>query len=248
MPASGPHRAIEPWSKESAELYELIHDADSGHRDAERLRELLLEVAPAATTLLDVACGTGEHLERLRHWYTVEGLDASPAMLEVARERLPDVPLHEADMRFFELDRRFDVIICLSSNIAHMQTLTDLNRALACMARRLSDAGVLVIEPWDFAEEAQSDRPWVVTAETDDRAVALVETTTLRGGHWEQDSHFLLWRRDGPIAHLLERSTLGAFTKKDHTEALEAAGLSVRFDGKGLLGRGLFIAKRPSSQ
>jgi dTDP-4-amino-2,4-dideoxy-beta-L-xylose N-methyltransferase len=109
--------------------------------------------APAARSLLDVACGTGWHLERLRAWYSVEGLDASSAMLQRARERLPDISLHEADMRAFDLGTRFDAVICLSSSIAHMQTLADLDRAVACMARHVQDAGVLVIEPWDFPED-----------------------------------------------------------------------------------------------
>jgi hypothetical protein len=68
--------------------------------------------------------------------------------------------------------------------------------------------------------------------------------TTLQGAHWEQETHFLVWRQGERIEHVLERSTLGAFTRNDHTRALEAEGLSVRFDEKGLLGRGLFIATR----
>ena len=44
--------------------------------------------------LLDVACGTGRHLELLRERYLVEGLDLDPAMLAIARERLPGVSLH----------------------------------------------------------------------------------------------------------------------------------------------------------
>ena len=37
--------------------------------------------APRASSLLDVGCGTGRHLELLRERYEVEGLDVSPAML-----------------------------------------------------------------------------------------------------------------------------------------------------------------------
>ena len=58
--------------------------------------------------LLDVACGAGLHLERWQQDYTVEGLDISEEMLAVARDRLPNVPLHVADMADFNLGARFD--------------------------------------------------------------------------------------------------------------------------------------------
>jgi ubiquinone/menaquinone biosynthesis C-methylase UbiE len=48
----------------------------------------------AAGSLLDVACGTGKHLEQLMRWYQVEGLDLDDGLLAIARERLPGVPLH----------------------------------------------------------------------------------------------------------------------------------------------------------
>jgi ubiquinone/menaquinone biosynthesis C-methylase UbiE len=32
-----------------------------------------------------VACGTGRYLEELCRWYEVEGIDLSPAMLDLAR-------------------------------------------------------------------------------------------------------------------------------------------------------------------
>ena len=46
--------------------------------------------------MLDVACGPGRHLEQLRHWYVVEGVDLSAVMLEQAARRLPGVPLTAA--------------------------------------------------------------------------------------------------------------------------------------------------------
>jgi ubiquinone/menaquinone biosynthesis C-methylase UbiE len=42
-----------------------------------------------AKTPLDVACGTGKHLQFLQEHYQVDGLDISPNMLKIARKRLP---------------------------------------------------------------------------------------------------------------------------------------------------------------
>src|SRR5689334_16795469 len=88
-----------------------------------------------ATTLLDVACGTGLDLSHLREHYRVEGVDLDPRMLEIARNRLPDVPLHVGDMTDFDLGRTFDVVTCLGSAIGAVRTPERLNSAIACMAR-----------------------------------------------------------------------------------------------------------------
>jgi SAM-dependent methyltransferase len=237
---------MEPWSDRSADLYEFVFSRDVARRNAERLHEIIEDRRPGARSLLDVACGTGWHLERLGDWYEVEGLDASPGMLRHAQRRLPSVPLHQADMRSFDLGRSFDVVVCLSSSIAWMQTRTDLFGAVWTMARHTGEGGLLFVELWDFPKDAKGE-PWMTTVNSGDRAVALLETTTLQGDAWLQETHYLMWSCDRGIEHLEETATLGAFTKADHEAAFAEAELAVEFDPHGLLGRGLFIGTRRSS-
>jgi len=232
---------IEPWSSEAVELYELIHRSDDYQGLAERVHEFAQRHSRAAS-LLDVACGTGRYLDPLRRWYDVEGVDLSHAMLEVARRTLPDVSLHHADMREFELGRTFDVVTCLSSSIAWMLTPTDLDRAVANMARHLGEGGVLVLEPWDSPEDSNGDeRPWVTTAEEPNRIVAVMETTRLSGDAWVEESHYLIWTAAGGVEHRTERARFGAFTRADYADSLRHAGLDPFYDPNGLLGRGLHL-------
>src|SRR5215470_16091326 len=104
-------------------IYDLLYTG-TGIKDypaeSEELHGLIQEASPGASTLLDVACGTGAHLEVLRRWYAVEGADISTEMLEVARTRLKDVPLHVADMRTLDLGKTFDAVTCLFSAIGHV--------------------------------------------------------------------------------------------------------------------------------
>jgi SAM-dependent methyltransferase len=238
----GPVAEIEPWSREAAELYDLIHRSDDYRALAERVHGFVQRHSPGATSLIDVACGTGRCLEELRRWYEVEGVDLSPAVLELARQRLPDVPLHEADMREFDLGRMFDAVTCLSSSIAWMLTPTDLDRAVANMARHLREDGVLVLEPWDSPEDAHDGRrTWVTTAEEPGRVVAMMETTELSGDVWVEDSHYLIWTEAGGIRHGTEHTRLGAFTRADYENSLRRAGLKPHYDPDGLLGRGLHM-------
>ena len=63
---------------------------------------------------LDAACGTGRHaayLAQLGH--QVIGVDSSPEMLAVAREKLPDVEIHLADLNALPVaDDGVDVVVC----------------------------------------------------------------------------------------------------------------------------------------
>jgi len=133
---------------QAPELYDLFYSWKDYRGEAEKLRDIIRRSEPDAKALLDVACGTGVHLEHLTDWFGVEGLDADASLLAVARNRLPDVPLHEADMRHFELGRKFDVITCLFSSIGYMVAEPDLRQAIANMARHLSPRGLLIVEPW----------------------------------------------------------------------------------------------------
>ena len=99
----------------SARFYDAIYSFKDYGKEATRIDALIRERRPKARKLLDVACGTGLHLQHLREGYEVEGLDLDPKLLKFARERLGEVPLHEGDMRDFDLGRRFDAITCLFS-------------------------------------------------------------------------------------------------------------------------------------
>ena len=78
--------------------------------EAERLERIISCRVPHASSLLDVGCGTGRHLEYLRSHYEVAGVDISEQLLAQARKRLPGVPLYLGDLRSFDLGRRFDVV------------------------------------------------------------------------------------------------------------------------------------------
>lgn len=120
----------------------LYHDGlmtDRRHyaADAEFIRNLVVSLNPGAKTLLDVACGTGRHLEYLLRWFDVEGGDLSDSMLRVARDRLPDVTLHNLDMRAFDPGKTFDAVVCMFSAIAYAASESDLRLALESFARHL---------------------------------------------------------------------------------------------------------------
>lgn len=71
-----------------------VYDALCRHKDyataSSKLRDIVQRVTPDASSLLDVACGTGRHLEHLRRDFRVEGLDLSPDMCSRTVSRRTD--------------------------------------------------------------------------------------------------------------------------------------------------------------
>ncbi len=232
--------------RRTAELYDLFYSWKDYHGEASRLHDGIGRRVPDARTLLDVACGTGTHLERLRVWYTVQGLDRDPELLAVARERLgAEVPLHEGDMRGFDLRREFDVVTCLFSSIGYVRSLRGLHRAVTAMARHVRPGGLLLVEPWfspDTWDESHLPRPIVV--EGDGFNAVRTNATRIVGRRTVMDFHYLITRPDR-VERRRETHDMGLFTLDEYRSAFQDAGLAPDHDPEGLMGRGLWIVQRP---
>src|SRR6266508_168944 len=99
------------YGAEFAEVYDLLYGSRKDYAaEAAAMTNLIIDRLPGARSLLDVGCGTGEHLKHLSKRFDTAGVEASAGMVEVARSKLPHVPLEHADMRTFELGRTFDVV------------------------------------------------------------------------------------------------------------------------------------------
>lgn len=229
---------------ETWELYDLFYEGKDYAGEAGRLREIVAARRPGARTLLDVACGTGMHLAELRAHYQVQGLDLDEGLLAVAANRLPDVPLHTGDMRDFDLGRRFDVVTCLFSSIGYTQTIDGLGSAVASMARHLEPGGLLIVEPWLTPAAFDPDHPsGVLVVERPDVVAVRMNDSRVEGRLSLMDFHYLVDRPGSPLEHLVETHSLGLFTDDEYRTALERAGLTVRHDADGLMGRGLWIGR-----
>jgi SAM-dependent methyltransferase len=229
----------------SADLYDAVYSFKDYAQEAERVHELIEERRPGARTLLDVACGTGKHLEQLRRWYEVTGVDLDPGLLAVARERLPDVALHEGDMRSFDLGRRFDAVTCLFSSIGYTGDEEGLRAAIAALAAHLEPGGVLVVEPWLEPDDWIVNRPHVLTVDEPELKVSRMNVSTREGRLAIMHFHYLVGTPDG-VQRFEERHEAALFTDEEYRTAFRAAGLTVEHDPEGLIGRGLYIAIAPA--
>ena len=160
---------------DDARLYD--HEtADDPEFDLPYWRSLLDEFQSAR--VLELACGTGRltlplarHGRALRADFRIVGLDLSAPLVERARAKLveaEDVPPDTArfvvgDMRAFDLDDEFDLIVVAFNSLAYIHTLEDQLACLEAARRHLAPAGRLAIDllvpRLEFLSEAQRPAP-----------------------------------------------------------------------------------------
>lgn len=231
---------------QSAAFYDQLYSFMDYEAAVRKITAVLDAQAPDASSLLDVGCGTGRHLELLRERYEVEGLDINPTMLEVARERCPGVSFHEADMAEFSLEGRFDVVICLFSSIGYVRTEARLRSAILCMRRHLAPGGLLLIEPWFTPEQYWTGTITANHVDEPDLKLTWMYTSEREGDVSVLDIHYMVGRPEG-IETFRERHEVGLFTEQQHLAAFNDAGLETRHETAGPFGRGLYLAWDPGT-
>jgi ubiquinone/menaquinone biosynthesis C-methylase UbiE len=227
----------------SSQYYDALYHFKDYRAAAVQLHSLIQEHNPNAKTLLDVGCGTGQHLAVLKDFYRVEGLDINPDLLQVARRRCPGVRFHEMDMVGLELGSTYDVVSCLFSSIGYVKSLERMKKATASMARHLKAGGILVVEPWltpeaywvgritaNFVDQPELKIAWMYTSERRDRVSVF-------------DINYLVGTPQG-VNHFVERHQMGLFTHEEYLQAFQKAGLTVSYDAKGLFGRGMYTGRQ----
>lgn len=100
--------------------------------------------AYSPATVLDAGCGTGRvAIELARHGIEVVGVDVDPSMLATARERGPDVEWAQGDLRTFDLERRFDVVV-MAGNVPLFTPAGTQAELVAGVARHVAPHGLVV--------------------------------------------------------------------------------------------------------
>ena len=102
-----------------------LYERHAEEWDRERGRSLFekawldrfLALLPQRASILDIGCGSAEPIARylIEKGCEVTGIDSSPALIGMCKERFPDQDWIVADMRTLSLDRRFDGILAWNS-------------------------------------------------------------------------------------------------------------------------------------
>jgi len=203
--------------------------------------------------ILDVGCGAGHHDLFLKNDYGIVGVDASGKMLELARRRNPELAYHLGDVRTFQLDRKFDVVMAMDM-IQYNLTYSDLEKALGNLSAHIKPGGLLLFYLENIKERFEQNKTRFKKHEKGNVEIVLVENDydpDPEDTEFECHLVFLI-RKEGEFQLELDKHRMGLFELRRILEILKDLNLKTRlyeldFSGRKYTKEGpFFVCEKPA--
>ncbi|HEX8396461.1 MAG TPA: class I SAM-dependent methyltransferase [Pyrinomonadaceae bacterium] len=109
------------------------------------------KIALYGSPVLELACGSGAYVIPLAEkGVDVVGIDISDEMLSRAKEKAAarnvSLDLRKGDIRDFELNQKFPLILLLGNSLQHLLTREDVEKCFAAVKQHLTPNGRFIIE------------------------------------------------------------------------------------------------------
>jgi SAM-dependent methyltransferase len=239
------------WRSFGPEFSELIRP---------RLERTLRQFRIHPGTLLDLGCGTGSFAVAMaRRGWKVAGLDASRAVLRIARrksrENKVSVRFVQGDMRgpitCFR-DTRFELVTSIFNSVNHLLSKRDLGRMFESVAENLQTGGYFF---FDVNNRNCFEEVWGGTSLVRDEKFILVRQDHLDIRRSKATAHLLIffpkasrfvveedsieerWYSDEEIEEAARRASLTVVKKEDFNPFPRALGFSSNIKSAWLLRR-----------
>ena len=225
--------AVQPPYQGLAPIYDHVMAHVNYGAWAAYIHALLARFAPAATRVVDLACGTGNISFALhRLGYEVTGVDRSEAMLRVAREKAAGIGVEfvRQDLRQLAGLGPFDAATCLYDSINYLLAPADLDAALRGTQAIVQPGGLFV---FDICTERNSLRYFRNMRDSERRPGFSYERhSTYDSAKRLQRNHFRI-RCDGSDIALEETHVQRIYPVADIAARVEASAweLLALFDG-----------------
>lgn len=219
------------------ELAEYYFAIEKAHRDIENdislIRSYLLKIK--SPSLLDLGCGTGEHLIELsKYGIHCVGLDNSEDMLAIARERSPaKIEYKKSNIIDFDYYNDFDMIISLFGSLNYLLDDRDIDAAMWNTRRALKPGGMGLFEIWSsypIDEIKSKDMDYISTTSYGEKKIKRIRGFT-RLDHLDKTVVEVNYRYEinsGNNTELIEdRHIMRAFSKSEISRFIEENGLSI---------------------
>ena len=218
---------------EPAALYDLCHQWIDHRGVAAQIEAALLAAGvPDGARLLEVCCGTGLWLAALPARYDRLGFDLDPKSLAVARARLPDARLFEADLSDWRVEEPVDVVLAIFGALAYLSDQA-LPAGVAAIHAALRPGGLLVAEPWVAPEELQAHKPELLTLDTPHLKLSRQVLPERRGREVHLRFHHLLTASGLPPRLIVTEDRLHLRTATELHQALRRGGFRLEAELQG---------------
>ncbi|MCB0154272.1 MAG: class I SAM-dependent methyltransferase, partial [Anaerolineae bacterium] len=173
--------------KRYAQVYDALYQDKDYQAECDFLEDIFRQYrSDTVTNVLDLGCGSGGHaLALARRGYSISGVDQSPEMVDLARQKAAQAGLQSrldftvADIAAASLDKMYDAAICMFAVLNYQTTNQAIQSTLTNARRHLQPGGLFIFDFWygpAVLKQRPSSRIKVVNA-ADTQIIRLAEPT-----------------------------------------------------------------------
>ena len=140
------------YEKNYAKHYDLFNKEKDYGFEARFLKDIMIRFDKNTDGLkiLNLGCGTGMHDRKLVDLgFKVTGMDQSAEMIEIAKQKVPEANYIVGDMSDFDLNEKFDVVICMFSSLGYLAEQDKVNGFFESVSKHLVEEGLLILDVWN---------------------------------------------------------------------------------------------------
>jgi ubiquinone/menaquinone biosynthesis C-methylase UbiE len=186
-------------------------------------------------TVLDFTCGTGSQVFFLaKHDYQCTGVDFSPALLKMAREKSSqekvDIQWIDGDMRTLQVGQ-FDAVITIFNAIGHL-THTDFAVSLKNIHKNLKEGGIYVFDILNAAvmnESTVANLSYHVHKKVSDAQIYSAQCSTFdpKSNRLTSYNMVMIQKRANVPHRFTEKCSLQLYTAEELKEILAQNGFEI---------------------
>ncbi|MBP9889440.1 MAG: class I SAM-dependent methyltransferase [Leptospiraceae bacterium] len=101
-------------------------------------------------SVLDIGCGTGEHVVAMQELgYKITGTDSSKEMISHAQKRFPNCHFEIGELQTYKKEKAFDGIYSIFGTMNYLITKEDLESSFSNIRKNLKPSGIIIMEIWN---------------------------------------------------------------------------------------------------
>ena len=234
------------YSGSFAEYYDYFYFNKNYENEVEILNKIINNLCKNdKKTLLDVGCGTGNHIKYFKKDYNCSGIDFFEDMILIAKKKNPNCNFYQADMIDFNLNQKFDIITCLFGSIGYTKNVIDLEKTLKNLYDHLNENGIIIIEPWLEPSNYSSGIPFMSTYDSDDLKISRLNISKKENNLSILYFHTTIAEKNSELKYFDSNHQLGLFTKEDYLKIFLNLNINGFYYDNGLISnRGLYIIEK----
>ena len=224
------------FETELAKIYDLIYRDKDYEGECDFIEEIFQRFSPKSVkSILDEGCGAGGHAIPLaKRGYEVTGIDSSEMMIEEAKEKAVkanlNIDFQTADLRRFNLNRRFDACLCMFAVLGYITETKKLLQTLENVKGHLNKESLFICDVWNgLAVLRILPTERIKTVEDEGKRIIRIARPELDAFNHlcRVHYHLLITQDDGRLSEFEETHTVRYFFPQEIIHYLEECGFEV---------------------